>query len=562
MDLKKELTQYLIKELKLKEITLETPNNTNLGDFALPCFILSKQRKKSPIDISKDLEVSLKKPKYISNIISNGPYLNFFIDKVYLAKSILEKIIKETNNYGQGKKSKYTVLIESPGPNTNKPLHLGHVRNMLLGSTLANLNKKIGNNTIKVDIVNDRGIHICKSMLAYKKFGSNKKPNKKSDHFVGDFYVLYDKESKKDPNLEKELNQMLIKWESDNKLIRDLWKKMNKWVLDGFKETYKRFDTKIDKTYYESNYYNQGKEIIKKGLKKGIFKKDEFGNIIMDLTKENLDKKVVLRADGTSIYITQDIALADIRYNDFKMDKMIYVVGNEQLYHFKVLFEILKKLNYKFTDNLHHLAYGYISLPEGKMKSREGIVVDADNLANEMHELAKKGILERNKGISKQELEIISEQIAMGALKFFMLKYDPMKDFIYNPKESIKFEGETGPYVQYSAVRIKSILKKSKIKKDNVNYSLLKDPSEERIITLLSNYPQIIRKSALEYKSSILCKYLIDLSKEFNTFYHKCQVIDINNRELTKTRLVLIKAIYYVLEDGLKQLGIKIPSRM
>jgi arginyl-tRNA synthetase len=562
MDFKKELNKFLIKELKLKNIFLEIPNNSKLGDFAFPCFILSKQKKKSPIEIAKELEVSFKKPKYISHIISNGPYLNFFIDKNYLSKITLEKILKEKNEYGKGKKSNNTVLIESPGPNTNKPLHLGHIRNMLLGNTLANLNKKIGNNTIKVDIVNDRGIHICKSMLAYQKFGKNKKPNKKLDHFVGDFYVLYDKEYKKNPELEKELNEMLIKWESEDKITRKLWKKMNKWVLEGFKETYQRFDTKIDKTYYESDYYNKGKDIIQKGLKQKIFKKDEIGNIIIDLTKEKLDKKVVLRADGTSIYITQDIALADLRYKDFKMDKMIYVVGNEQLYHFKVLFEILKKLNYKFTNNLYHLAYGYISLPAGRMKSREGTVVDADNLADNMKELAKKNILIRNKNMSKKELDTLSEIISMGALKFFMLKYDFMKDFTYNPKESIKFEGETGPYIQYSLVRIKSILKKSKIKLDKVNYSLLTNSSEERIIALLANYPDIIKKSTKEYKSSILCKYLIDLSKEFNAFYHKCQVIGIDNDELTKSRLTLIKCIYYILEDGLNLLGIKIPSKM
>jgi arginyl-tRNA synthetase len=562
MDFKVELNNFLIKELKLKNIILEVPNHSKLGDFAFPCFVLSKQKKKSPILIAQELEKSLKKPKYISHVIANGPYLNFFIDKNYLSKLTLEKILKEKKEYGQGKKSKHTILIESPGPNTNKPLHLGHVRNMLLGNTLVNLNKKIGNNTFQVNIMNDRGIHICKSMLAYKKFGKSKKPNKKSDHFVGDFYVLYNKEVKKNPKLEEELNEMLLKWESKDKATMDLWKKMNKWALDGFKDTFKRFGTKIDKNYYESKFYKKGKDIISKGLEKGIFEKDELGNIIIDLKKEKLDTKVVLRADGTSIYITQDIALADLRYKDFKMDKMIYVVGNEQLYHFKVLFEILKKLNYKFTNNLHHLAYGYISLPEGKMKSREGIVVDADNLANDMKELAKKGILERNKNISKKELEGLSEEIAIGALKFFMLKYDPMKDFIYNSKESIKFEGETGPYVQYSAVRINSILKKSKIKLEKINYSLLTNPSEEKIVTLLSNYPNIIKKSTSEYKSSILCKYLIDLSKEFNTFYHKCQVMDKNNIELTKSRLVLIKGIYSVLEDGLNILGIKIPSKM
>ena len=345
-------------------------------------------------------------------------------------------------------------------------------------------------------------------------------------------------------------------------MMKMVWNKMNKWALDGFKETYLRYGVKIDKAYLESEYYNKGKKLVEKGIKSKILKKDKNKNIIIDLSKQGLGEKVVLRADGTSIYITQDMALADIRNKDFKMDKMVYIVANEQIYHFKVLFELFKSLGYKFADKCIHIPYGMIYLPSGKMKSREGTIIDADNLADEMKELAKKGILKRNKEISKKELNKISEQIAMGALKFFMLKYDPMKDFTYNPKESIKFEGETGPYIQYSIVRIKSILKKSKIELKDINYSLLQDETEQKIITLLSNYPEIIKESTDQYKISLLCRYIIELAKEFNTFYHKCKVIDNKNKELTKARLALIKSTYHVLEGGLKLLGIETPSKM
>ena len=554
---KKEILKLI--DTKLDENIIKIPPSPELGDYSFPCFILSKKLKKSPNEIALELS-KIKLPAIFEKVEQKGPYLNFFLNKEKLSSEILKEIKKQKQKYGSQKNKSKKIVIESPGPNTNKPLHLGHLRNICLGNSLINLNKKVGNRSIRVDIVNDRGIHICKSMLAYKKYGKNKFPNKKPDHFVGDYYVLYSKNEKK---LEKELNDLLIKWEQKDKETRAIWKKMNSWAMKGFKETYKRFGTKIDKFYLESEHYEKGKNIIKKGLEKGIFEEDETGNIIINLESKKLGKKVVLRSDGTSIYITQDLALADIRYKDYKMDKMIYIVGSEQIHHFKVLFEILKKLNYKFADNLFHLSYGMVYLPEGKMKSREGAIVDADNLINDTKEIAKKEIKKRNKKLSKKDLDKISEQIAISAIKFFMLKYDPFKDFTYNPKESLKFEGETGPYVQYSAVRINSILKKSKDKiTTNINYELLKDETELKIINLLSKYPEVIEKSCLEYKPSLLCRFLLDLSQSFNEFYHKNKVLNLKNKELKKSRLLLISCVKEVLENGLSILGIEVPKFM
>jgi len=458
------------------------------------------------------------------------------------------------------KKIKKTVLIESPGPNTNKPLHLGHLRNMSLGISLSNIYNFLGYNVKNVDVINDRGIHICKSMLAYKKFGKNKEPDKKSDHFVGDYYVLFNKKLKDDPNLEKESQDLLEKWEKNEKETRDLWKKMNKWAVSGMFETYKRFGIRIDKPYFESDTYLKGKEIVMDGLKKGIFEKDDDENVVVDLTKKHLGKKVLIRANGTAVYITQDIALAGLRYKDYKMDKMIYVVGNEQIYHFKVLFNIFNMLKFPFAKNCYHLAYGMVNLPEGKMKSREGKVVDADDLMDEMVNLAEKEIRKRHKDLSKKEIDKRKEQIGLGALKFYMLKNDAMKDMMYNPEESIKFEGETGPYVQYAHTRINSILAKAKLP-IKADYSLLKDELELKLITLISQFPDKINEAAQSYKPSVIANYLIELSQYFNSFYTKLPVLKAE-KGVKEARLHLILAIKRVLKNGLNLLGIEAPERM
>ncbi|MBN2422889.1 arginine--tRNA ligase [Candidatus Woesearchaeota archaeon] len=550
-----------ILKKKIDESSLEIPPSQNMGDYAFPCFSLAKELKKSPNLIAKELKEKIHPDNNISETMVIGPYLNFSINKQALTKETLNEVFSKKQDYGKGAKKKYTVMIESPGPNTNKPLHLGHVRNMVLGNSLINLFNFCGYNTVRVDIINDRGIHICKSMLAYQKYGENKEPDKKTDHFVGDYYVLYGKKLKKLPRLEEQARKMLLDWENQDKKVRALWKKMNNWAIDGFRETYKRYGVKIDKPYPESEHYTKGKKTVLNGLKKRIFKSDEDKNIIADLEKYGLGKKVILRADGTSIYITQDMVLAKLRYQDYKMDKMIYIVGNEQIYHFKVLFKIFELLNYHFAKDCYHLAYGMIYLPEGKMKSREGTVVDADNLADEMHEIAKKEIKARYRKLMGKELEERSENIAMGAIKFYILKYDPMKDFTYNPEESISFEGETGPYLQYTHARINSILEKHEEQITNkIDFSLLKE-EEQALVKYLSGFSQIIEKSAKEYKPSLLCRYLLDLAQSFNNYYHRYKVIQ-ENKEIEKARILLIYCVKTVLKTGLNILGIEAVERM
>ncbi len=565
MDFKKEIAKLLAKATGLKEsqveALIEVPPE-GFGDYAFPCFCLAKSLKKNPAEIAKNFKDKLKESRYIEKMECKGPYLNFFVNKNVLTENVIKSIVKDKDKYGSGKKRKYTVMIESPGPNTNKPLHLGHVRNMVLGNSLVNLFNFMGYKTVRVDIINNRGVHICKSMLAYQNYGKNKNPDKKSDHFVGDYYVLYSQKAKEHPEFEDQIKEMLKKWEQGDKEVMALWKKMNKWALDGFKETYKRYDVKMDKAYPESEHYTKGRELVYKELEKGVFEKDENGNIVVDLEKQGLDKKVLLRADGTSVYMTQDLVLAKLRHNDYNMDKMIYVVGNEQIYHFKVLFEVFKLLKFPFAKDCYHLAYGMVYLPEGKMKSREGTVVDADDLADEICELAKKEIKKRYKKISSKELEERAENIGMGAIKFFVLKYDPMKDFTFNPEESLSFEGETGPYVQYSHARICSIMRKyGKDISKNIDYSLLTHALEIKIIKQLNQFPEIIEKSGECYKPCLLARYVFELSQSFNEYYHQCPILQAEE-ETKKARLLLITAIKQVLKTGLNLLGIEAPERM
>jgi len=515
MNFKEKLTKEIKKQVK--EVYLRPTPSPELGDYSL--FLKYPNKIKLKSNLIERTEIK-------------GNYLNIFINKSKFIEETLKDIDKD---YGKENQKK-TILIESPGPNTNKPLHIGHLRNMALSISLSNIYKKLGNKVINVDIINDRGIHICKSMLAYQLYGKNKKPNKKSDHFVGDYYVIYSQKK----ILDEKAQEMLVKWEKGDKETIALWEKMNKWAIDGMYQTYKEFGLKINKTYHESQYYNKGKNIVLEGLKKDLFKKDKEG-VVIDLGK-NLGKKVLLRADGTSIYITQDIYLAKKRYEDYKFDKLIYIVGSEQIYHFKVLFEVLKKLKYKFADNCYHLSYGMVSLPEGKMKSREGKVADADDLIENTIELAKK----KNKKTSKI--------VALAAIKFLLLKYDSKKDFIFKPEEALSFEGETGPYIQYTHARINSILKKSK-PSNKIDYKKY-NQEEFQLIKKLSEFPGIIKDSAIKYKPNLLCNYLIQLSQLFNTYYSKYEI------KTSKERTLLITKIKQILSTGLNLLGIEAPESM
>ncbi len=547
-----QIVNLLKKYTKLKEINLETPPSPELGDYSFPCFQLAKKEKKSPAEIAASLAKQIKPVKGIEKIQPAGPYLNFFLDKSIQAELILSSILKPKKL----KKSSKKIVIESPGPNTNKPLHLGHLRNMVLGISIKNLQEAIGNKAIPVDIINDRGIHIAKSALAYKLYGNNKKPDKKPDHFVGNFYVLFAKKSAEDPQLENEAHKLVQKYEAKDRTTLALFKKMNTWAIQGFNQTYKRVGMKIQKAYLESQHYEKGKEIILEGLKKGVFHKNEEGNIVANL--ESLGEKVLLRADSTSIYITQDIYVAIKRHKDFHMDKMVYIVGSEQIYHFKILFKILELLNCKFARNYFHLPHGMVYLPEGKMKSREGKVVDADSLLDRMHEMARKELKKRYKRISKKEIERRSEIIAQSAIKFFLLKYDPLKDFIFSPEKSLSFEGDTGPYIQYTHARASSILKKARIFKPAFVFT---EEIEHKIINHISKFPSIIEEAAEKYKPHLIAHYSLDLAHLFNEFYHKYPVLTAE-KTIKESRLTLVKATQQALKTSMELMGIKPLEKM
>jgi len=566
MDFQQEIIIVLkkLKELKGLEIALEVPKDKSMGDYAFPCFALAKTLKKNPVEIAKELvaNIDISKSDAINDVKAVGPYINFFVNESILAEDIIIKILK--NKLFQ-KKTKEVSLVESPGPNTNKPLHLGHIRNGFIATTIMNLLKILGHKVHHVDVINDRGIHICKSMLAYQRWGDGDTPEKsgmKTDHFVGKYYVLFSQKARTEPELEDEAKELLIKWENGDKDVRALWKKMNSWATKGMFETYKRLGLDVEKAYCESDTYMLGKDFVLDGLKKKVFAKRDDGVIFVDLSDKGLGEKVLIRSDGTAVYITQDLGMINLRNKDFHMDRMIYVVGNEQIYHFKVLFEIFKLLKYPFADKCFHLNYGMVNLPEGKMKSREGTIVDADNLMDKMIALARDEIKKRYEDLSDKEIEARAEMIGMGALRFFILKYDSANDFVFNPKESISFDGETGPYVQYAHTRICSILdkhgKKANFKAD---LSLLKQAEERILLNMLSRFEETVYEAAEKYRPHLIARYVLDLAQAFNEYYHKHQILK-EKDDIRDARLVLITAIKQVLENGLGILDIKAPERM
>lgn len=545
------------------ESYLEIPPPEIDFNYALPCFRLAKVAKKAPTDIAEELKEKLKNIDYFEKVRVSGPYLNLKIKP----KFILESIFKAKEDFGRirtikAKKSKQQrVIIEYPSPNTNKPLHFGHIRNMLLGKSLSNLLNYMGHEVFQVNLNNDRGIHICKSMLAYNKWGQNKQPDKKSDHFVGDYYVKYNEMKNRDEKLEEEAYELLRKWENgDNETIK-LWRKMNSWALNGHKQTYKKLSISFDKEYYESDLYLKGKQIIETGVKEGIFEKLEDGAIIARLkAKYNLDDKILIRSDGTSIYITQDVFLAYEKKKDFNFDMSIYVVGDEQIQHFKWLFAILDLLGFK--GNNYHLSYGMIALPSGKMKSREGTVVDADDIIEEVEQLAYSEVNKRYKELPESEKLKRSEIIGLAALSFYILKYNPTKGFIFKPDESISFEGETGPYIQYCFARIESIIQKSGIIiSPEINYELFQHEKEISLIKQMNYFPEVIKNAEINYSIHLIAQYLLSLCQDFNSFYTSCQVLS-EDKELEKARLLLIRCVQIIIKIGLTILGIKTLDQM
>lgn len=559
------------------------------GDITLVVFPFTKISKKSPEECANEIGSHL---VYHSHIIEN-----FNVVKGFLNISMSPNFwiyhfstIKNEANFGFNEaKSKETLLVEYSSPNTNKPLHLGHVRNNLLGFSVSEILKANGYDVKKVNIVNDRGIHICKSMIAWQKWGNGETPESsglKGDHLVGKYYVEFDKhykaeitdlikngvsetDAQKNTPLILETQEMLRKWEAGDAEVIDLWKKMNTWVYAGFDVTYKKMGVDFDKIYYESETYLLGKEIVSEGLKKGVFYQKPDNSVWIDLTEEGLDHKLVLRADGTSVYITQDLGTAHERFKEFKMNKLVYVVGNEQDYHFKVLQVILQKLGFKWAYGLFHLSYGMVELPDGKMKSREGTVVDADDLMDGMIEEASLRTAERGKieGMTEAEIAELNRKIAMAALKYFILKVDPKKKMMFNPEESIDMNGNTGPFIQYSYARIQSILRKAKTDFDydfsHAGYQLKELEKEEReLIKSIFEFPAILNEAALNYSPALVCNYVYELAKSYNHFYQTHQITKEENDNKRNLRLALSVKVGETIKNGMKVLGIEVPERM
>lgn len=513
-------------------------------------------------------------------------FLNIVIEPSFWA-SVL-KHIQDTPKWGREKVTDKSplVMVEYSSPNTNKPLHLGHLRNILLGYSLSQILAACGNKVVKTNIVNDRGIHICKSMLAWQKWGNGVTPEssgKKGDHLIGDFYVLFDKHYKAEVKelqakgmtedeaaaaspLMQEARAMLRAWEAKDPEVRALWAKMNQWVYDGFDATYERMGVDFDKIYYESNTYLEGKEKVLEGLEKGLMYKREDGSVWADLTDAGLDHKLLLRSDGTSVYMTQDIGTAKLRYQDYPIDKMIYVVGNEQNYHFQVLSLLLDRLGFKWGKDLVHFSYGMVELPEGKMKSREGTVVDADDLMEEMVNTARAVSEELGKldGCSEAEKAEISETVGMGALKYFLLKVDPRKNMTFNPKESIDFNGNTGPFIQYTYARIRSVLRKAAEMGVNATDYTAAQPGEREItlIQRLADYPSVVAEAGRTYSPALIANYAYDLVKEYNQFYHDCSILKETDEEARALRLALSECTARTIKSAMSLLGINVPERM
>lgn len=576
------------QDVELKQIQLQKTRREIEGDITVVVFPFLRFSKKSPEQTANDLGEYLQENiEEIESFNVIKGFLNLVIARSYWI-SLLNNVLKDSSyGYNSNNHNAETIMVEYSSPNTNKPLHLGHIRNNLLGYSVSRLLKANGHKVLMVNLVNDRGIHICKSMIAWERFGEGKTPestNTKGDHFVGDYYVRFDKEykkevaelvrgglseeeAKKESPLLKAAQEMLRKWEAGDEKVVSLWKKMNSWVLKGFDVTYKQMGVSFDKIYFESETYKKGKKIVLKGLEDGVLYKKETGSVWADLEADGLDHKLLLRDDGTSVYMTQDIGTAYERFEEFKLDKQIYVVGNEQNYHFQVLSLVCKKLGFDWADKINHLSYGMVELPNGKMKSREGTVVDADDLMSEMINTARETSKELGKldGYSEEEAEKVYETVALGALKYFILKVDPKKNMMFNPQESIDFNGNTGPFIQYTYARIQSILRKAKdngvdIKDVNTEVSL--DEKESYLLKMLSEFPQVVSQAGKEYSPAMVANYIYDLAKEFNGFYHDFPILIEKDEDVLNFRIQISKLVGTVIKNGMAIMGISVPERM
>ena len=568
-----------------QSIALENTKPDFEGDYTFVVFAYLKISKKNPEQTANDIGnylVEHAKEVHSFNVIKG--FLNIVVGEAYWLDFLQSNY--QNTCYGLGAKTNQKILVEYSSPNTNKPLHLGHVRNNLLGFSVAEILKANGHEVYTCNLVNDRGIHICKSMLAWMQQGNGETPassGMKGDHLVGKYYVAFDKtykeeikalmgEGKTEEYAEKNApsilaaQELLQKWEAGDEETVNIWRTMNGWVYEGFDVTYKKLGVKFDTFYYESNTYLLGKEIVQEGLEKGAFYQKEDGSVWIDLIADGLDHKLLLRGDGTSVYITQDIGTAELKYKDFACERSIYVVGNEQDYHFKVLQLICKKLHKSYAEGIYHLSYGMVELPHGKMKSREGTVVDADDLIGGMLQTAEETTkaLGKTDGLAEKDLEILYETIGMGALKYFLLKVDPKKKMMFNPEESIDFQGNTGPFIQYTHARIKSILRNaSSIDFANVDSSKISlQKAEKELIFLAFQYAEVIKDAGREMSPGVICNYVYEVAKSFSSFYHECPILKESNEEQKKLRLQICNMTAYIIKSGFALLGIQVPERM
>ncbi len=595
MTIEKMLTQQVLEavkacygvELTEKDVQLQETRKEFAGDLTVVVFPFTRYSRKSPEETAKELGEYLKQnieEVETYNVIKG--FLNVVISAAYWIE-VLNEVARE-EKYGYAKEpSGKTYMIEYSSPNTNKPLHLGHIRNNFLGWSVSEIQKANGHHVIMVNLVNDRGIHICKSMIAWEKFANGATPEStgtKGDHFVGDYYVRFDKEykaqtkelmekgmteeeAKKQAPILLEAQEMLRKWEAGDEKTVALWRKMNDWVLKGFEETYKMMGITFDKVYFESETYKKGRDLVLKGLADGVLYRKDTGSVWADLTGDGLDHKLLLRDDGTSVYMTQDIGTAYDRFNEFNMDQEIYVVGNEQNYHFQVLSLVCKKLGFDWADKIKHLSYGMVELPEGKMKSREGTVVDADDLIAEMIHTARTTSEELGKldGYSEEEAEDVYRKVALGALKYFILKVDPKKTMMFNPKESIDFNGNTGPFIQYTYTRIRSVLRKAEeagiqIVLGDIHTGLTE--KEQNLIRFIAKLPAVVKEAGDNYSPALLGNYAYDLAKEFNQFYHDYSILKEENEQVRNLRLLLAQQCSVAIRSAMGMLGIEMPERM
>ncbi|MFV0220325.1 arginine--tRNA ligase [Empedobacter falsenii] len=590
MSLKQYITQNVLEAIQNvyqiypESVEIQFTRKEFEGDYTLVVFPLIRTLKGKPEEIGTKIGENLVENNKITAFNVVKGFLNMSLNSVEFLENFTQNAQNSTFGITKVDENSRTVMVEYSSPNTNKPLHLGHVRNNLLGFSVSQIIEAAGNNVIKTQIINDRGIHICKSMIAWEKFGNGETPesaNMKGDHLVGKYYVEFDKhyrqeikeleaqgksedEAKKEAPIFLEAQEMLRQWEAQEPKVIELWQKMNGWVYDGFAKTYKRLGVAFDEYLYESNTYILGKDIVEEGLNKGVFYKREDGSVWIDLTAEGLDEKLVLRSDGTSVYITQDLGTAVERFkNNPTLEELTYVVGNEQDYHFKVLFLILKKLGYSWADALHHLSYGMVDLPNGKMKSREGTVVDADELMEDVYITAKEISEELGKldGLSEDEKAELYETIAMGALKYYILKVDPKKRILFDPKESVDFNGNTGPFIQYTFARIQSLLRKESPKEFDANAIELND-AEKEIVRALYDFEDTIEKAATEMSPALIANYVYELVKLFNSFYQNNPILKNEDENVKNFRLYLSQWVANTIQNSLRLLGIGVPERM